>query len=175
VKRAALLAMWLFLCAHVGSPDTYFEGTAGPYPVRVVIRNPSVVPGLAQISVRLLAPYVVRRVLVLPVFWDPRTAAPPPPDLAQRVAGDSMLYSSALWLMSRGSYGVEVTVEGEAGTGRALVPVMAVATSRLALQKRNLCPKSARRSPPRRPAPGPSPRPTGSLSRGRLRSWPWRH
>ncbi len=135
MKRAALLAMWLVLCAHVGSPDTYFEGTAGPYPVRVVIRNPSVVPGLAQISVRLLAPYAVRRVLVLPVFWDPRTAAPPPPDLAQRVAGDSMLYSSALWLMSRGSYGVEVTVEGEAGTGRALVPVMAVATSRLALQK----------------------------------------
>jgi len=127
--------MWLVLCAHVGSPDTYFEGAAGPYPVRIVIRNPSVVPGLAQISVRLLVPHVVRRVLVLPVFWDPRTAAPPPPDLAQRVAGDSLLYSSALWLMSRGSYGVQVTVEGEAGTGLALVPVMAVATSRLALQK----------------------------------------
>jgi len=127
--------MWLVLCAHVGSPDTYFEGTAGPYPVRVVIRNPGVVPGLAQISVRLLAPHAVRRVLVLPVFWDPRTAAPPPPDLALRVPGDSMLYSSALWLMTRGSYGVQVTVEGESGTGRALVPVMAVATSRLALQK----------------------------------------
>jgi hypothetical protein len=127
--------MWLLLCAHVGSPDIYFEGAAGPYPVRVVVRNPSVVPGLAQISVRLLSRQVVRRVLVLPVFWDPRTAAPPPPDVMSRVPGDSMLYSSALWLMTRGSYGVQVTVEGDAGSGRALVPVMAVATSRLALQK----------------------------------------
>ena len=24
--------------AHVGSPDTWFEGKAGPYPVRVVVR-----------------------------------------------------------------------------------------------------------------------------------------
>ena len=76
MKRIGLFAMWLALCAHVGSPDTYFEGTAGPYPLRVVVRNPTVVPGLAQISVRLLGRQVVRRVLVLPVFWDPRTAAP---------------------------------------------------------------------------------------------------
>src|SRR2546426_7508602 len=48
--------------AHVGSPDTYFEGAAGPYPVRVIVRTPGVVPGLAQITVRLLAPRAVRRV-----------------------------------------------------------------------------------------------------------------
>src|SRR2546426_10399806 len=76
--------------AHVGSPDTYFEGAAGPYPVRVIVRTPGVVPGLAQITVRLLAPRAVRRVLVLPVYWDPKTAAPPPPDVAARVPGDSM-------------------------------------------------------------------------------------
>jgi len=38
--------------AHVGSPDTVFEGTAGPYSVRVVVRLPGVVPGLADITVR---------------------------------------------------------------------------------------------------------------------------
>lgn len=134
--RLALVgAIALVASAHVGSPDTYFEGAAGPYPVRVIVRSPGVVPGLAQISVRLLAPRDVRRVLVLPVYWDPRTAAPPPPDVAARVPGDSTLYSAALWLMTGGSYGVQVTVEGAAGSGTALVPVMAVATRRLALAK----------------------------------------
>ena len=124
----------LVASAHVGSPDTYFEGAAGPYPVRVIVRNPGVVPGLAQITVRALAPAGVRHVLVLPVYWDPKTAAPPPPDVATRVPGDSTLYSAALWLMTGGSYSVQVTVEGAAGTGTALVPVLAVATRRLALQ-----------------------------------------
>ena len=135
VRLAVVGAISLVASAHVGSPDTYFEGTAGPYPVRVIVRSPGVVPGLAQITVRLLAPQEVRRVLVLPVYWDPRTAAPPPPDVAERVPGDSTLYSAALWLMTGGSYGVQVTVEGAVGSGTALVPVMAVATRRLALDK----------------------------------------
>ncbi len=131
----AVAVITLVASAHVGSPDTYFEGAAGPYPVRVIVRNPGVVPGLAQITVRLLAPHAVRRVLVLPVFWDPKTAAPPPPDVARPVPGDSTLYGAALWLMSGGSYSVQVTIEAEAGSGVALVPVMAVATRRLALDR----------------------------------------
>jgi len=131
----ALAATAVVASAHVGSPDTYFEGRAGPYPVRVIIRNPGVVPGLAQITVRLLAAGPIRRVLVLPVYWDPRTAAPPPPDVARPVPGDPTLYSASLWLMRGGSYGVRVTVEGSGETGSVLVPVMAVATRRLELGK----------------------------------------
>jgi len=138
-RLAAVGIIALIASAHVGSPDTYFEGAAGPYPVRVIVRSPGVVPGLAQITVRLLSPLpqgtLPRRVLVLPVYWDPQTAAPPPPDVAQHVPGDSTLYSAALWLMRGGSYSVQVTVEGAAGSGTALVPVMAVATRRLALDK----------------------------------------
>ena len=138
-RLAAVGVIALIASAHVGSPDTYFEGTAGPYPVRVIVRTPGVVPGLAQITVRLLSPLpqgaLPRRVLVLPVYWDPHTAAPPPPDVAQHVPGDSTLYSAALWLMRGGSYSVQVTVEGAVGSGTALVPVMAVATRRLALDK----------------------------------------
>ena len=136
VARVLALAVTVLVTsAHVGSPDTYFEGAAGPYPVRVIIRNPGVVPGLAQITVRLLAPRNVGRVLVVPVYWDPRTAAPPPADVAERVPGDSTLYSAALWLMRGGSYSVQVSIEGASGTGTALVPVMAVATRRLELEK----------------------------------------
>src|SRR5690242_17617707 len=92
--KALVALIGLVAAAHVGSPDTYFEGAAGPYPVRVIVRSPGVVPGLAQITVRLLSPQGARRVLVLPVYWDPRTAAPPPPDVAERVPGDSTLYSA---------------------------------------------------------------------------------
>src|SRR2546430_8892021 len=41
------------------------------YAVRVIVRSPGVVPGLAQITVRLLSPRDARRVLVLPIYWDP--------------------------------------------------------------------------------------------------------
>src|SRR5207237_3215218 len=116
---AALAAIALVASAHVGSPDTFFEGAAGPYPVRVIVRSPGVVPGLAQITVRLLGATRVQRVLVLPVYCDPRTAAPPPPDLAARVPGDSTLYGAALWLLTGGSCSVQVTVQSAADVGTA--------------------------------------------------------
>ncbi|HXJ29414.1 MAG TPA: hypothetical protein VNG35_02170, partial [Gemmatimonadales bacterium] len=53
--------------AHVGSPDTFYEGDAGPYRVRVIVRPPGVVPGRADITVRLLRGSGLRSVLVLPV------------------------------------------------------------------------------------------------------------
>ena len=136
-RLALVAAVTLVASAHVGSPDTYFEGPAGPYRVRVIVRATGVVPGLAQITVRLLdgAPPRGRTVTVLPVFWDPRTAAPPPPDTARVVSADSSLYDAALWLMRRGSYSVQVTITGAAGTGMAVVPVQSLSTRRLGLQK----------------------------------------
>jgi hypothetical protein len=35
--------------AHVGSPDVFFEGDAGPYRLFVTVRTPDVIPGIAQI------------------------------------------------------------------------------------------------------------------------------
>lgn len=126
--RGPLLAAGLFLVAsgHVGSDNVFFSGEAGPYPVSVIIRPPEVIPGLADVSVRV-AGEGVERVTVRPVRWD---AAPeggaPPPDVAAPVAGDPELYAAELWLMTVGAYRVEVAVDGSRGSGEVSVPVTSV-------------------------------------------------
>ncbi len=122
--------------AHVGSPNVFYAGDAGPYPVRVTIRPPGIVPGLAEITVRVSADTVqraqgVQRVTVQPVRWDAGTEGAPPPDVAVPVSGDPYLYSAELWLMTGGSYSVYVRVNGESGSGTVIVPVLSLATQSL--------------------------------------------
>jgi len=121
--------------AHVGSPDTIFEGAAGPYLVRVIVRAPGVVPGLADISVRVTGGPPVEAVTVLPLRGGLPTAALPPADTARPVPGNPGLYAAQLWLMSFGAYSVQVNVAGPQGAGSAIVPVMAVATRRLGFDR----------------------------------------
>jgi len=110
---------------HVGMPYVVLEGRAGKYPVRVVIQQPEVVPGLAQIGVRVLegAP---RGVTVLPLHWNTDRSGAPRPDQALAVPGIPGLYEAELWFMSSGAYGVLVEVEGEGG-GTLMVPANALA------------------------------------------------
>lgn len=130
--RVALLALCLLpvtAVAHVGSPNVFFEGKAGPYPVKVIVRPPGVVPGLAEISIRV-AGDDVRRVTALPVFWNAGRKGAPPPDEATLVRGETNLYATALWLMKPGAYSVDVAVEGGSGGGSVVVPVNSLAISR---------------------------------------------
>ncbi|HEX7117310.1 MAG TPA: hypothetical protein VF212_00885 [Longimicrobiales bacterium] len=134
-RAPALLALLLpFLVAHVGTDTVIFEGDAGPYPVRVTVRPPGVVPGLASILVRVTGAGV-DRVLVRPVRWDAGLDGAPRPDPAAPVEGAPGLYAAELWLMTSGSYSVHVTVEGDAGTGTAVVPVQSVARRTLAMDR----------------------------------------
>ena len=134
IRILALLALARPAAAHVGSPDTWFQGSAGAWPVRVVVRAPGVVPGLAEIDVRVLEG-TPARVTVQPFVWNGGATGAPPPDVAQPVAGDSRLFSVPLWFMSTSSYAVHVTVSGDRGTGTAIVPVQAVATRRLPMDR----------------------------------------
>ena len=118
--------------AHVGSPDVIFDGKAGPYDVRVIVRVPMVVPGLADVSVRVLGGGA-REVRIRPVFWRAGVSGAPSADLAKPVSGTHDLYAGQLWLMARGAYSVYVTVDGPRGSGTAIVPVMSVATGRLGM------------------------------------------
>src|SRR5947208_13989729 len=91
--------------AHVGSPNVFFEGQAGPYPVRVIIRPPAVLPGTAQVDVRV-GVGVVTNVSVQALLWQTAHDAAPAPQVASAVAGETNLYNAALWLLWAGSYGV---------------------------------------------------------------------
>lgn len=118
--------------AHVGSPDVIYDGKAGPYDVRVIVRVPSVVPGLAEVDVRILHGDA-SAVHIRPVFWRTGASGSPSADVAKPVKGAPGLYSGQLWLMARGAYSVYVTVAGPSGYGTASVPVMSVATGRLGM------------------------------------------
>jgi hypothetical protein len=92
---------------------------------------PAVIPGQAEITVRVLEG-TADSVSLQPVRWDaPKDGGAPPPDLAQKVRGETGLFSASLWLMSSGSYAVRTEVSGAAGGGNVLVPVVAVATRTL--------------------------------------------
>jgi hypothetical protein len=125
----------LFVCAaHVGSPDTYFDGRAGPYPVRVIIRSPTVIPARAEIVVRVMGAGVTR-VTATARVWGADEKNAPPPDDAARVRGDSTLWTLQLWIMRQGSYAVIVHVDGAAGAGTATVPYTAVAQGVLRMNR----------------------------------------
>lgn len=137
MKRAAALALLLSaapLAAHVGSPNVFFDGAAGPYPVRVIVRPPDVIPGLAEITVRTQQAQAERVTLQL-VPWRTWDKGAPPPDVAEAVPGDPELWSSNLWFMVQSSFSVRVHVEGAAGQGEVLVPVAATAQRILPMKR----------------------------------------
>lgn len=129
-RTAAVLMLALASMAHVGSPDTFFTGEAGPYRVRVTVRLPGVIPGLAQIGVRLPgeSPESIRSVAVQAVQWNVGREGAPPPDPAQPVPGDPELFAADLWLMLATSHRVLVEIDGARGRATAVVPVLALAT-----------------------------------------------
>ncbi|HUQ81241.1 MAG TPA: hypothetical protein VM076_08895 [Gemmatimonadaceae bacterium] len=130
LRALAIGAIAIVCSAHIGTFDVFYAGKAGPYDVQVTVRPPGVIPGLAQITVRVNGDGV-RRVTAQASQWNLGTRGAPPPDEATPVAGAPGLYATQLWLMTSASYAVNVAVEGSAGSGRAVIPVNAVATKRL--------------------------------------------
>jgi hypothetical protein len=121
------------LAAHVGSPDIFYEGDAGPYRLLVTIRPPQVVPGVAEVEIRCATPGV-REVRILPLRLTRGKQYAPLPDLAQPSRDDPNFFTGSLWLMATGSWQVRVDVNGERGAGRVAVPVPAIARQVLGMQ-----------------------------------------
>ena len=132
LRSAAVSTLLVVASGHVGSPDTWFEGQAGPYPVRVVVKLPGVVPGLAQIDISVTGDGI-SRVTAQPIIFDAGKAGAPPPDEATPVPGRPGAYHAQLWFMTPGSFSVNVVVSGPKGDGTAVVPVAAVPERQIAL------------------------------------------
>jgi hypothetical protein len=129
--RAAALVLAALSMAHVGSPDTFFGGKAGPYDVRVSVRLPGVIPGRAQVTVRLAGVNTPdsHHVTLRAGQWNVGLKGAPPPETAVPVPGDPALFASELWFMTASSYQLAVAVDGPQGKGEVIIPVLALATA----------------------------------------------
>jgi hypothetical protein len=149
VKRSSLLTVTTFLAiflamslvlspmlqAHVGSPDVFYEGMAGPYRLFITIRTPQMIPGIAQIEVRSLDGTVSEiEITPLRVIGEGSQNAPPP-DRMVAAKDDPQFYTGKLWLMESGSWQVRITIKGAQGPAQMAVPVAAFAQRTLRMQK----------------------------------------
>jgi hypothetical protein len=137
--RTFFLALWLLFlplasAAHVNSPDVYYDGYAGPYHLLVTLRPPAVVPGVAQIQIRSVS-HDVNEINILPLRMIGVGAKMAPlPDAAKRSADDAQLFTGSLWIMVRGSWKIQIRVDGQKGTAQLDVPLPAVSTSSQPMQ-----------------------------------------
>lgn len=128
----ALALLVVVTSAHVGSPDTWYAGNAGPYRVLVHIRAPGVIPGIAEVNVQVEGDEDIREVLANVNRFD-AVAAAPPPERAKPVRGQPNSWRLPLWVMTGGSNSVTVRVRGDRGEGVVVVPATIVAFQRLDL------------------------------------------
>src|SRR5580698_5360410 len=120
--------------AHVGSPNVYLEGDAGPYHLSLSVNPPAMVPGIAQVQVRVAAG-TVKSIRITPVYINGKDQGlPPTPDLMQS-GSDPQWFTGKVWLMESGSWEIRVEVSGPQGVGRLAVPVPAFARRTLPMQK----------------------------------------
>src|ERR1700739_3580274 len=121
--------------AHVGSPDVFYEGNAGPYRLFTTVRVPQVIPGVAEIQIRSESGDI-RAIRVVPMrLSGPASNLPPTPALAERSQDDPQFFTASLWLMESGALQVRVVVDGAQGQGELSVPVPSFAQRTLAMQK----------------------------------------
>jgi hypothetical protein len=130
-----LLAAAIPALAHVGSPDVYYEGDAGPYHLFVTVRIPQVVPGVAEIEVRCQSGDVSAVQIVPLRLSGPGSTDSPTPDFAVRSKDDAQFFTGSLWLMESGALQVRITVDGAKGKGQLSVPVASFAQRTYPMQK----------------------------------------
>jgi hypothetical protein len=132
---ALLLVSASNLFAHVGSPDIFFDGNAGPYRLAVAIRPPQVIPGVAEIEVRSMSPGVVQVHIVPVPLSGPGAKFAPTPDPTVRSKDDPQFFTGTLWIMRTGSWQVKVHADGEQGAGELAVPVPGLSSRTLTMQR----------------------------------------
>ena len=119
--------------AHVGSPDVFLEGMAGPHRIFVTIRPPYAIPGVADVEV-LTTDNDAREVRIVPLpLTGPGAQFAPVSDVATRSTRDARLFTGQLWMMTAGAWQVRVAVVGDRGAGELSVPVPTLPNATLAM------------------------------------------
>jgi hypothetical protein len=121
--------------AHVGSPDIYFQGAAGPYHLVVTVRTPQMIPGVATVEVVSATPGITKISAVPTFIVGPGAKYPPAGDALTQASGDPQFFSGKVWLMESGSWQVLLKVSGSQGDGELAVPVPAMARGMLGMQR----------------------------------------
>jgi hypothetical protein len=131
LKILPLLFATTVVHAHVGSPDVYYEGDAGPYHLFVTVRLPLVIPGIAELQVRSASPDVQNIQVVLLRLSGPGSNLPAVPDVALRSKDDPQFFVTNLWLMEFGALRVRVEADGSKGKADLSIPVASFARQSL--------------------------------------------
>ena len=113
--------------AHVGSPNVFYEGDAGPYHLFVTVNVPAVIPGVADVQIRSDSDDVHQVSTAVTRLAGAGSKYAPVPDIAQRSPIDPHLFTSNLWLMEYGSMRVLINVAGAHGAAQLSVPVPSAA------------------------------------------------
>jgi hypothetical protein len=121
--------------AHVGSPNVYFEGDAGPYHLLLTVNPPAMIPGVAQVEARVTFG-TVDGISIAPVYVNGKDQGlPPSPDAMQPSAGNPQWFTGRVWLMESGAWEIRAEVAGPKGVGKLAVPVPAYARRTLPMQR----------------------------------------
>src|SRR5215471_9924405 len=121
--------------AHVGSPNVYLESDAGPYHVLVTVNPPPMIPGIAQVEVRVTSG-TVAGISIAPVYVNGKDQGlPPTADAMLRSTSDPEWFTGKVWLMESGTWEIRAEVAGPQGVGKLAVPVPAFARRTLPMQR----------------------------------------
>lgn len=132
---AILLLLPGALLGHVGSPDTFFEGNAGPYRLFVTVRMPEVIPGVAEVEIRSES-VDVTGIRILPLrLSGAGSEYAPKPEFMEHSTNDPQFFSGRIWLMEFHALQLRVEAEGGRGEGMLAVPLMAEAQRTLRMDK----------------------------------------
>jgi hypothetical protein len=121
--------------AHVGNPDVYFQGAAGPYHLIVTVRTPQMIPGIADVEILSATPGISKITVVPTYIVGPGAKYPPVGDLLTQSKDDPQYFSGKIWLMESGSWQIRVQVDGAQGAGELALPVPAAARRTLPMEK----------------------------------------
>src|ERR1700689_732618 len=104
VACIAVLLLIAPVWAHVGNPDVYFQGAAGPYHLIITIRTPQMIPGTADVEILSATPGISKITAVPLYIVGPGAKYPPVGDLLAQSIEDPQYFSGKIWLMESGSW-----------------------------------------------------------------------